>query len=308
MPETQVGQQVGGRVLGRPPGVAAQDRLVVPVRVGHGNILTVPELPEMQALAERLHALASGHVLRGSSCSGFSSLKTYAPPVDELSGRRWQRLTRRAKYLVWTFSGDRRGSCCTSRRPGRARRGSCPPKRTRPRGAVARFVFAGRRRRSRAHPGLLVREHGTQRKASWWVLAAGDEGPLAGLGPEAGSRANSPSWSAPAPAPVVCTPICATSTWWRASVGAGGTTSCTGARSRPSATLGSLTRGAAGATDRCHHGGARRRRWHSSAHGTGGCPRPSWADGSPCTGGSDRRARRRGAVSPCAGSPSSRTR
>jgi formamidopyrimidine-DNA glycosylase len=32
-----------------------------------------------------------------------------------------------------------------------------------------------------------VREHGTQRKASWWVLAPGDDGPLAGLGPEPGS-------------------------------------------------------------------------------------------------------------------------
>ena len=39
-------------------------------------------------------------------------------------------------------------------------------------------------------PGIavLVREHGTQRKASWWVLAPGDEGPLAGLGPEPGSE------------------------------------------------------------------------------------------------------------------------
>jgi formamidopyrimidine-DNA glycosylase len=32
-----------------------------------------------------------------------------------------------------------------------------------------------------------VREHGTQRKASWWVLRKGDEGPLAGLGPEPGT-------------------------------------------------------------------------------------------------------------------------
>ena len=30
----------------------------------------------------------------------------------------------------------------------------------------------------------MVREHGTQRKAGWWVLAPGDDGPLAGLGPE----------------------------------------------------------------------------------------------------------------------------
>jgi formamidopyrimidine-DNA glycosylase len=32
--------------------------------------------------------------------------------------------------------------------------------------------------------GVLVREHGTERKAGWWVLAAGDDGPLEKLGPE----------------------------------------------------------------------------------------------------------------------------
>jgi formamidopyrimidine-DNA glycosylase len=30
----------------------------------------------------------------------------------------------------------------------------------------------------------MVREYGTQRKAGWWILAPGDEGPLATLGPE----------------------------------------------------------------------------------------------------------------------------
>ena len=31
---------------------------------------------------------------------------------------------------------------------------------------------------------ILVREHGSQRKAGWWVLAPGDDGPLEVLGPE----------------------------------------------------------------------------------------------------------------------------
>ena len=34
---------------------------------------------------------------------------------------------------------------------------------------------------------VLVREHGTERKAGWWVLAPGDVGPLEKLGPEATS-------------------------------------------------------------------------------------------------------------------------
>jgi formamidopyrimidine-DNA glycosylase len=37
--------------------------------------------------------------------------------------------------------------------------------------------------------GLLVREHGTERKAGWWVLAPGDDGPLEKLGPEPDSDA-----------------------------------------------------------------------------------------------------------------------
>ena len=56
-----------------------------------------------------------------------------------------------------------------------------PPKKTRQKGSVVRLRFTG-------GPAVLVREHGTERKAAWWVLAAGDEGPLAGLGPEPDSN------------------------------------------------------------------------------------------------------------------------
>ena len=48
---------------------------------------------------------------------------------------------------------------------------------TKPRGSVLRIRAADR-------PSVLVKEFGTQRKAGWWVLAAGDDGPLAKLGPE----------------------------------------------------------------------------------------------------------------------------
>jgi formamidopyrimidine-DNA glycosylase len=52
-----------------------------------------------------------------------------------------------------------------------------PPKTTKPRGAVVRFRIEER-------PSILVKEFGKQRKAGWWVLAPGDDGPLAKLGPE----------------------------------------------------------------------------------------------------------------------------
>ena len=52
---------------------------------------------------------------------------------------------------------------------------------------MARFTFttAGE---SPSPVAVLVREYGTQRKASWWMLEPGDEGPLTGLGPEPGSE------------------------------------------------------------------------------------------------------------------------
>jgi formamidopyrimidine-DNA glycosylase len=151
----------------------------------------------MQALAERLDVVASGRVLEKIELLGFSSLKTFAPPVEALYGQVLQSVTRQGKYLVWTFAGGLRIVVHLSQ-AGRVDVES-PAKTTRPRGKVARFVFSGRDSgvgaapaqgvKDEAEMAILIREHGTQRKASWWVLAAGDDGPLARLGPEPGSEA-----------------------------------------------------------------------------------------------------------------------
>ncbi len=138
----------------------------------------------MQALAERLHRFVSGRPLEKAEVLGFSSLKTWSPPVDELRGQELRSVGRRGKYLVWEFAGGSRVVLHLSQ-AGRVDVEE-PAKTTRPRGAVARFVFSDDDEARRA---VLVREHGTQRKAAWWVLAPGDEGPLAGLGPEPDSPA-----------------------------------------------------------------------------------------------------------------------
>ena len=52
-----------------------------------------------------------------------------------------------------------------------------PPKATKPKQGVVRLRFDDR-------PSVLVKEFGTERKAGWWVLGPGDDGPLEGLGPE----------------------------------------------------------------------------------------------------------------------------
>jgi formamidopyrimidine-DNA glycosylase len=142
----------------------------------------------MQALSERLDALLAGTTLRRADLLGFSSLKTYDPSPDSLKGRRLRSVGRRAKYLVWEFDGGSRIVLHLSQ-AGRLDIEE-PPKKTKPRGSVARFVFGpGDAGLDAGGIGVLVREHGTQRKASWWVLGPGDEGPLAGLGPEPGSEA-----------------------------------------------------------------------------------------------------------------------
>ncbi len=138
----------------------------------------------MQALSERLDALLAGATLERADLLGFSSLKTYAPTPEDLYGHQLRSVGRRAKYLVWEFEGGSRMVLHLSQ-AGRLDIEE-PPKKTKPRGAVARFTFttAGA---SPSTVAVLVREYGTQRKASWWMLAPGDEGPLAGLGPEPGS-------------------------------------------------------------------------------------------------------------------------
>ncbi|MGA7835460.1 MAG: DNA-formamidopyrimidine glycosylase family protein, partial [Acidimicrobiales bacterium] len=147
----------------------------------------MPELPEMQALAERLNALLAGTTLLRADVLGFSSLKTYAPTPESVLHHRLVTVGRRAKYLVWEFDDGVRVVLHLSQ-AGRLDVEQ-PPKGTRPRGSVVRFVF-GRGGAGLEGPGVgvLVREYGTHRKASWWVLPPEEEGPLARLGPEPGSE------------------------------------------------------------------------------------------------------------------------
>jgi len=145
-------------------------------------------MPEMQALSERLDVMLSGFSLQTVTILGFSSLKTYAPTPESLRGHRLVTVSRRAKYLLWEFDNGSRIVLHLSQ-AGRLDVEQSP-KTTRPRGSAARFVFArDSGGLNDVHIGVLVREYGTHRKASWWVLAPGDEGPLADLGPEPGSEA-----------------------------------------------------------------------------------------------------------------------
>ncbi len=139
----------------------------------------MPELPEVQALAERIDALLAGAVLARADLLQFSSLKTVSPDPGSLIGRTLGRAGRRGKFLLMSFGGSR--ALVHLSQGGRIDIED-PPKETKPRGAAFRFAFEGR-------PSLLLKEFGKERKAGVWILGDGEEGPLASLGPEPDSDA-----------------------------------------------------------------------------------------------------------------------
>ncbi|MEP6759659.1 MAG: DNA-formamidopyrimidine glycosylase family protein [Actinomycetota bacterium] len=136
----------------------------------------MPELPEIRGLAERLDVVMTGGVIEAADVLSFSSLKTVAPRPTDLVCATVADVASLGKYVVVTVEDGRRLAFHLSQ--GGRVDVEAPPKSTKPRGAVARVRLAER-------PSVLLKEFGRQRKVGWWVLAPGDEGPMAKLGPEA---------------------------------------------------------------------------------------------------------------------------
>jgi formamidopyrimidine-DNA glycosylase len=139
----------------------------------------------MQALSERLDAELRGATLESAETLGFSALKTVVPGPEALAGLELRGVGRRAKYLVFDFGDDAPHVLVHLSQAGRLDV-ERPPKRTRAKGSVVRLRF---RDPDDDAVALLVREYGHERKAAWWVLAPGDDGPLERLGPEPASDA-----------------------------------------------------------------------------------------------------------------------
>jgi formamidopyrimidine-DNA glycosylase len=125
-----------------------------------------------------LDALLGGATLEAVVPLQFSAAKTFDLPASTVEGTRLIRVGRRGKYLVFDFDGPR---MLIHLSQGGRLEVEAPPKKTRPKGAVLRLLFEPR-------TALLIREYGSHRKAGWWLLAPGDEGPLERLGPDPFSR------------------------------------------------------------------------------------------------------------------------
>ena len=142
----------------------------------------MPELPELQAHAERLEAGFGGAVLGGFRAITFTALKTYAPPPEAAVGAPLTGVGRRGKHLLLGFGGDRGAPAHTFvvhlMQGGRL----CPDEKqsAKPRGGIARWSFDDGR-------ALLLTEQGTERRAGVWVIAGdpSSHDPLVGLGPDA---------------------------------------------------------------------------------------------------------------------------
>ena len=137
----------------------------------------MPEMPEIQAHAERLTEDFGGAVLDGFVPLTFTALKTASPSAKEAVGAPLVDVGRRGKYLLLRFEAV--VFVVHLMQGGRLK--PDPKQARKPRGGQARWRFADGR-------ALLLTEAGTERKAGVWLMpGAGDptDPPLDRLGPEA---------------------------------------------------------------------------------------------------------------------------
>jgi formamidopyrimidine-DNA glycosylase len=136
----------------------------------------MPELPEIQAHAERLSADFGGATLSRFEPLSFTVLRTYAPDPARAVGRPLDQVGRRGKLLLLQF-----GDLTFVVHPMQGGRLRPDPKQSaKPRNGIARWRFDDGR-------ALLLTEPGTERKAGVWVVGGDPLGqpPLEGLGPDA---------------------------------------------------------------------------------------------------------------------------
>lgn len=136
----------------------------------------MPELPELQAHAERLDRDWSGAELVRFTPLTFTALKTALPVPSDTEGHPVESVTRRGKYLLIAIGPA--AFVVHLMQGGRLR--DDPKQTAKPRGGVARWSFADGR-------ALLLTEPGTERRAGVWMSVPpfDDRPPLAGLGPDA---------------------------------------------------------------------------------------------------------------------------
>ena len=136
----------------------------------------MPELPEIEAHAERLDATFAGAALERFTPLTFTALKTASPSPEAAYGHELVYVGRRGKHLLLDFG--ELTFVVHLMQGGRLK--PDPKQSAKPRNGQARWRFADGQ-------ALLLTEAGTERKAGVWVVDGDPEeqAPLLGLGPEA---------------------------------------------------------------------------------------------------------------------------
>jgi formamidopyrimidine-DNA glycosylase len=146
----------------------------------------MPEMPEIQAHAERLTAEFAGRVLTKFTPFNFTALKTAVPAPDTAYGEALRGVARRGKYLLLDFGATtfvvhlmQGGRLLVDTKLS-----------AKPRGGQARFVFAPAVSDDDEilNDALLLTEQGSERRAGVWCVTTATmtaAPPLDKLGPEA---------------------------------------------------------------------------------------------------------------------------
>ncbi len=146
----------------------------------------MPEMPEIQAHAERLNERFAGRILVKFTPFNFTALKTAVPAPDTAYGLPLVDVGRRGKYLLIRFEPTtfvvhlmQGGRLLTDDKLS-----------AKPRGGQARFVFDPVERPDGTidETALLLTEQGKERRAGVWCVTSSEaltSAPLSHLGPEA---------------------------------------------------------------------------------------------------------------------------
>ncbi len=146
----------------------------------------MPEMPEVEAHAERLDAHFGGRILASFVPFNFTALKTAVPPPSDAYGFPLLGVGRRGKYLLLRFEPVT--FVVHLMQGGRLLVDTKRSKK--PRGGQARFLFEPVERDDGSidERALLLTEQGTERRAGVWCVPSDEaltSAPLDKLGPEA---------------------------------------------------------------------------------------------------------------------------
>jgi len=137
----------------------------------------VPELPEVEAWVRELDPLVSRSPIEKAGPAHIATLKTFAPPLRELDGRRFEGARRRGKNLLFPVEGADLVLRVHLMSAGRLR--YVPPGGKTPKTSMFRLRFSD-------GGELILTEGGKKKRAGVWLVSSEQlDDDLGHLGPDA---------------------------------------------------------------------------------------------------------------------------